>query len=425
MENKVPLIMMRLIYFNIILLSASLTTITDSTAQVSGCTDRLAVNYNPAAIKNDGSCVYSETSVLPDATYNISNTLDETSGLIIWNDQLWTHNDNDDINIYSLDTLNGSIIQTISLTGTLNTDWEEISHDNDFIYIGDFGNNSNGNRTDLKILRIKKISVFTNPPEIDTISYTYSDQTDLTPSGSNNTDFDCEAFIVSSDSIYLFTKQWVNQKTSVYSLPKIPGKYTAKKKSTYDVEGLITGSAYLYSKKLVVLCGYSILLEPFFFLLYDFNDCDFFSGNKRKVTIPLSFHQVEGIATTNGLKYYISNERFTYSTFITVNQKLHTFNLNPLLEDYIESFTSNSAENGIKNTYTIFPNPVENNLRVKRSDYYNQEGYSITDFTGKVVLTGILSGEADQIDISHLTAGLYFLKIGDKELHHFKVIKEQ
>ena len=36
-----------------------------------------------------------------------------------------------------------------------NTDWEEISQDKDFIYIGDIGNNS-GNRDDLKIYRAGK-----------------------------------------------------------------------------------------------------------------------------------------------------------------------------------------------------------------------------------------------------------------------------
>lgn len=398
--------------------------ISNSVAQTYGCTDPLATNYNSSATKNDGSCIYSASSVTPAASFALAAAIDETSGLISWNNCLWTHNDNDDIFLYALDSLDGSVIQSYQLTGTLNKDWEEISHDNDFIYIGDFGNNSNGNRTDLKILRIRKNSIFINPLKIDTINFSYSDQTDFTPAGSNYTDFDCEAFIVSSDSIYLFTKQWVSQKTSVYSLPKTPGTYMAKKKSTCDIEGLITGSAYLQSKKLIVLCGYSTFLEPFLYLLYDFNDSDFFSGNKRKISIPLSFHQVEGIATTNGLKYYISNERFTYSTFLTVSQKLHIINLNSFLEDYIESIPSYTIETEINNTYTIFPNPAENYIKVRRNDYYNQEVYSILNITGQIIFTGILSGEEDQVDISSLSAGLYLLKVGDKKLHYFKVLKK-
>jgi len=102
---------------------------------------------------------------------NLVNTLDETSGLILWNKRLWTHNDSEDLNIYALDTINGNILQSVQLTGTVNKDWEEISHDKDYIYIGDFGNNSGGNRTDLKILKISKNSISAGQPVIETINF--------------------------------------------------------------------------------------------------------------------------------------------------------------------------------------------------------------------------------------------------------------
>jgi hypothetical protein len=60
-----------------------------------------------------------------------------------------------------------------------NTDWEEISQDSSYIYVGDFGNNYQGNRTDLHILRIEKKSFLLNQPIIDTISFSYSNQTDF------------------------------------------------------------------------------------------------------------------------------------------------------------------------------------------------------------------------------------------------------
>jgi hypothetical protein len=91
-------------------------------AQVPGCTDPLASNYNPVATINDGSCAYNATAVSPSASVNLVNVLAETSGLIKWNNQLWTHNDSDDINLYALDTLNGSIKLTQPLPGTENTD---------------------------------------------------------------------------------------------------------------------------------------------------------------------------------------------------------------------------------------------------------------------------------------------------------------
>jgi hypothetical protein len=414
---------MKVIYFNIILITAYLLSINNSQAQTYGCTDPLGTNYNPSAIINDGSCLYNASSVIPSASLGLVSSLRETSGLIRWNNQLWTQNDNEDINIYALDTLNGNIIQSYPLTGTFNKDWEEISQDNDYIYIGDFGNNSNGNRKDLKILRIWKNSILVNPVIIDTINFYYSDQTDFTPTGSNNTDFDCEAFIVSSDSIYLFTKQWVSQKTCVYSIPKTPGTHTAKNKATYNAGGLITGATYLKSKKLIVLCGYSKLLEPFIYLLYDFNGTDYFSGNKRKIAISLSYHQIEGIATVNGLKYYLSNEYFTYPPFLSVPQKLHILNLNSYLENYLNSVTSAVNKTETNDNYLVYPVPADNFIIVNRGEILQDENYSLINFTGQTVLAGKLTEEENSINISTFPGGFYILKVAGKMIKYYKVIK--
>lgn len=82
----------------------------------------------------------------------------ESSGLIFWNEKFWTHNDDTDINLYSFDKTAPSEYTAYSITGTKNIEWEELQQDDEYIYIGDTGNNANGNRTDLKILRIEKIA---------------------------------------------------------------------------------------------------------------------------------------------------------------------------------------------------------------------------------------------------------------------------
>jgi hypothetical protein len=280
-----------------------------SHAQVAGCTDPKANNYNASASINNGSCTYNGANVSPSSSRPLPSALPESSGLIYWNNSLWTHNDDLDTKIYHLDTATAAIIQTDSLPNVINKDWEEISQDSQFIYIGDFGNNSSGNRTDLHILRIDKSSLHSNTPLIDTIWFSYADQTNFTPAAANQTDYDCEAFVVSSDSIYLFTKQWLNNRSSVYVLPKLPGTYSAQLRGTLNVQGLITGATYLESKRLIVLSGYSAVVQPFFYFLYDFTGHDFLSGNKRKIDINLPFNQVEGITTKNGLKYYVTNEK--------------------------------------------------------------------------------------------------------------------
>jgi hypothetical protein len=95
-----------------------------------------------------------------------------------------------------------------------------------------------------------------------------------------------------------------------------------------DVKGLVTGAVYLESKKMVALCGYSKLLQPFVYLLYDFKGRDFFSGNKRKLAVGLPFHQVEGITSSDGVRFYISNESFKKPPYFSNAQQMHTLIIN-------------------------------------------------------------------------------------------------
>lgn len=321
---------MKCFYFVVLLLFIQIPM----KSQTLGCTDAMAKNFNPSATLNDGSCLYDNVKIAPIFSVTLSDTLNETSGLVYFESQIWTHNDDTDTNIYALDTI-GKIIDRYPLKGVKNIDWEEISQDSTYFYIGNFGNNSTGIRKDLQILRIEKISLKANEPQIDTISFSYSNQVDFTKNKPNTTNFDCEAFIVSKDSIYLFTKQWTSKKTALYSLPKFPGEYIAQFKSDLYINGLVTGATYLEDKKMIALCGYSKNLKPFLYLLYDYHNNDFFSGNKRRINLSLPYHQVEGIATKNGLQYYISNEHFRLKPIINIPQQLHYLDLGAFLEAYI------------------------------------------------------------------------------------------
>jgi hypothetical protein len=393
-----------------------------SMAQIFGCTDPQATNYNPSATINDGSCLFDPVSITPTASFNLSADIKETSGLIKWDNHLWTHNDNTDINLYSLDTINGTISQVYTLNGVENMDWEEISQDSNYVYIGDLGNNESGNRKDLRILRMEKNSLLSNTPLIETIYFSYANQTDFAAAGNNNTDFDCEAFIVSNDSIFLFTKQWISQKTSIYALPKVPGTYIAKLNSTYNVGGLITGATLLPSGKLIALSGYSTALQPFIYLLYDFKDTDYFSGNKRKISVSLPFHQVEGIATSDGLKYYISNETFTQRP-INVPQKLHILDLSNFLTDYLKKlYNPVPTQTLIKDL--LFPNPATDFINIKTNYNFLPVAYRILNQSGTTVLTGNLISENTGINISGLSSGVYILEIEKDKIQSFKVIKK-
>ena len=160
---------------------------------VPGCTDPRANNYNPAATVNNGTCTYDPTLYSPPFRYLLPNEVKETSGLLFWDKDFWTLNDsgNDPI-IYRLDTTTGSIIQRITILKASNVDWETMAQDDDYIYIGDVGNNS-GNRDDLGIYIVSKASI---PSSGDVsvnsnhITFTYSDYPgEKIERGDNN--FDC------------------------------------------------------------------------------------------------------------------------------------------------------------------------------------------------------------------------------------------
>jgi hypothetical protein len=284
-------------------------------AQTKGCTD--------ANAKNDGSCQFNVARIRTKKGFVLDKKLVETSGLILWNHRLWTHNDDTDTNLYALDTINGAILETYALPKVINTDWEEIAQDLAYVYVGDFGNN-HGKRKDLHILRVEKSSLLARNPKIDTINFKYQQ---------NN--FDCEAFVITKDSIYLFSKERKSKKTTLYGLPKTPGTYVVKPIISYNVKGLITGATYLDSQKILALCGYSKNGKPFVNLFYGFKGNDFFSGNYRKIKLKSRFQQIEGIATQDGIHFYITNERLKL-LLLAKSQKLHVLDFSPFLENYLK-----------------------------------------------------------------------------------------
>lgn len=247
-------------------------------AQVAGCPDPAANNYNSAATINDGSCTYNSVTLKPKSLYNLSATVNESSGLIWWKKTAFTHDDSGgEAALYGMSTSSNAIERKIVITNATNVDWEDIAQDSKYFYIGDFGNNSNGNRTNLRIYKVAKSAVKSkNEATATVINFSYEDQTDFTPAGNNNTDFDCEAMIAYNDSLFLFSKNWITNKTRLYKLPTKPGTYKAVKMGELDVQGLITGAEIVPEKRVIVLTGYTSFIQPFVYLLYDFTGNNFF-----------------------------------------------------------------------------------------------------------------------------------------------------
>lgn len=372
-------------------------------AQTVGCTDKLATNFNANATINDGSCLYATTPITFLSSLTIDATLKETSGLIHWENLFWSHNDDNDNKIYAIHTTTGSIDSSITLNGLEIHDWEELQHDSLYLYIGDMGNNATGIRQNLAVYKITKSSLFSSTLLVDTIHFSYAAQIDFSTSTSNTTNFDCEAFIVSADSIYFFAKEWTHKKSTIYSIPNQAGHHTAQPIFELDVNGLITGACWAANKDAIVLCGYSTILQPFIYMITDLDQYNFSKANKRKLTFNnLLGYQTEAIATADGHIFYLTNEQFSMGG-TTIQQQIHTVDLSNF---FPKKNTISIKENAIENV-KIYPNPSHDIIVI---DNATAGLYEIINNQGQIVQMITLQTPSTTIDVSRLSAGSYFLK---------------
>ncbi len=350
--------------------------------------------------------------------YDLPNTVSETSGLLFYNGKLITHNDSgDNANLYELDTISGNITRTIHITNATNIDWEDITQDDTYIYIGDFGNN-NGNRQDLKIYRILK-SDFNNATSItsEIISFSYEDQANFTSTPYNH-DFDAEAFSVYNNELIIFSKNWASSEVKAYSVPKTIGIHSAKNIGYYNSEGLITGATYNDEDNSFLLCGYNKEGNPLLIYLKDVDIKNPFNGVIERTDITSSVgwaSQVEGITHISGKKYFLSRERVNRNingNQVFLNQHLFRFNNG--------SFGTLSLDNIVLNSINIYPNPSNESIQITGITIAQ---LSIIDNLGRKVLTQ--KNSSNQIQINELTTGTYILKIvsTDKRVFSKKFIK--
>jgi hypothetical protein len=256
--------------------------------------------------------VHTDTTLITGIKATLPTALKESSGLCYTDGQLWSFGDSGNPNaIYKIDTTTGAILQTVTIANYPNIDWEDITADALYIYIGDFGNNS-GDRTDLKILRVKK-SDLNNASSVnaEAISFSYTDQTDFT--SNDNSNFDCESLLAIHDSLYIFTKDAGDLKTRCYKMPAVPGTYALSPFTTFDSQGKITAAAYNPDTKEVALLGYmNKKIQPFIWLLNGYTADNFFSGTAKRFNIGnQSDWQTEGLDYITPRRFFMSCESST------------------------------------------------------------------------------------------------------------------
>ena len=239
--------------------------------------------------------------------------INESSGMFLDGGLIWNHNDSGDRPfLYAFSQGNRKLERKVLIANSKAKDWEAVTTDNQFVYIGDIGNNS-GKRRDLTIYRVSLDSLRLDQKTVPfdgKIQFEYADQTFSKHQKSGN-NFDCEAMIAMQDSLYLFSKNWGNGKTTVYRLPKKVGNHIARPVHSFDVEGLITSASYDKGSQQLCLLGYTLrngIFSPFVWFFDDFPDRKWFEGKRQRFDLPVNT-QMEALVFQDSTQLLITCER--------------------------------------------------------------------------------------------------------------------
>ncbi len=324
----------------------------------------------------------------------LADDLRESSGLLFLDERLITHEDGGTPAAFllELDTLTGETNRLVVVNNAVNRDWEGLCHDEEYIYIGDFGNNL-GTRTNLGIYKIA-IDEYLNNNTVDAsyISFSYEDQIDFESSTSHN--FDAEAFIAYGDSLYIFTKNRGDYQTNIYPISKTPGDYTIRKKGSLPVDCLISDATFNEKTKTIGLIGYYLVL-PIFISIEDVTNDHFESFTFRRYELEVIngySHQIEGIAPRNDHSFFISAEKNAVAS-----QALYEIDLN-----------LSNTNNSVNKTTLAYPNPTSHLLHIADQLEY----YKLYNSHGRL----IKQGQESTLDVHTLQQGIYNLciKYADK-----------
>lgn len=329
---------------------------------------------------------------------DLPTIVSESSGLVTAGpDKVWTHNDSGyDNELYLVDT-NGVLMRTLVVLNATNVDWEDLARDHQGnIWINDAGNNGNG-RNNLRMYRISDPDQHSNDTILaDIIDFTYPDQTAFPPPA-NNLNFDIEAIIWHSDSLYLFTKNRstpFNGYTKMYSLPAQPGAYVATLRDSLFVDsdaqrGRITASDFdTVTNTLALLTRSQVLC------FRNFQGTDFFGGDLIRYGFLDRTDQVEALAFVTPTKLYMTDEG---SPANNVPGRLYEVEL-----------LSDLSVGEVPRQYDLWQDAT-GKLHV---DARAKQAYEIKIYNtaGKLIFTEQSQGR-QTLPLAHLPAGLYVVEV--------------
>ena len=236
--------------------------------------------------------------------FDLPKDLEETSGIILNNGLLWTHNDSgNESQLFNIDST-GKIIQKITITTAKNIDWEDITAKNELITVGDFGNNF-GTRKNLYLLELKLTDGKLN--KHDSIPFFYPEQTSflfnaLTP-------FDAEAIININNKYLVFTKNRNTLTTEMYLIDKnLNRPIVAEYVESLNVNSLITGGDYNEDSKTLVLTSYSSGGYQYLIRIKNFSLQTLENIEIENYGLDYKDAQIEAITIINENEFWITSE---------------------------------------------------------------------------------------------------------------------
>ncbi|WP_155975653.1 hypothetical protein [Daejeonella oryzae] len=236
----------------------------------------------------------------------LDNKVIETSGLIYFNDSFWTINDSGNSNmLYRLDPQDGSVIAEIKVSNSENVDWEELTQDQNYIYIADIGDNE-FKRTEKQIYRIKKAEIAKaktgGSVNCDIIRFEYPEM------DGKNVKFNAEALIAYNGLLHIFTKDFFE--THHFTISPEPGKKTALYIEKFKSNGQVTGAAIDSLNERLVMVGYLGMGDRLFWEIRGFSDQLFFADSVDSFSLGKvnETSQVEAVCFGPQGQVFITNE---------------------------------------------------------------------------------------------------------------------
>lgn len=242
----------------------------------------------------------------------LPSRLNECSGMTTLDGEtLWVIEDGGNAdNLYGIDT-QGQIVASFEVSNGKNKDWEALTHDRSGnVYIGDFGNNGN-RRKDLLIYKLPNPHVEKGDKiPAEKIEFTYPDQ-EAFPPGFASRRFDAEAFFHHQGRLYIITKNQsdpFNGRAYVYSVPDLPGQYTARAEIEFETcpdrkSCRVTDAALSPDGKRLALLGYGKL-----WLFDHFGTEQFGDGPDRTIDLGATT-QLEALCFAKEDLLYLADER--------------------------------------------------------------------------------------------------------------------